>query len=851
MKKVFIFAFLIVVCFMFTNVNASEVKAGTYKIVSALDNNKMLTAENGNIILKDDTSTGVTTWDVFSNGSTYYIKSHENNRYSIDIDKALLKNGSNIKYYTVNKTNAQKWYLNYVGNSYYYITSSMGNYNLDVAKANSNNGTNIWLYKNNGSAAQKWKFIRVNDNDKTLDTGIYIIKSKLNDLNVMDLSGAKTINQTNVQMYTNNYTWAQLWKVEYNDGYYTITSFLDNKKSLDIKSGNYKNKSNVWLYDMNSTNAQKFIIVSNGDGTYSIKNYDGLWSLDVASGSTKAGANVWLYNSNGTNAQKFVFEKVYVDPIVTGYYDINSILGENISVGINNPVLFNGKNVDLRINENHNTTKWYLKRIRDDIYNISISENTKYYLGLKGGNTASGTNAELNTSGNDNAQKWCIRKNDDGTYSIYNVKSNKVLDIAGAKSVEGTNIWVYNKNNSNAQKFKFVETSPSDYSMAYDAGKYVIKSSINNSMVVDISGAKKINGTNVQIYTSNSSKAQIWKLEYVGDGAYVIRSLINPNLVLSISGSNVVSSKYTKSNTQKWYFDKKNNITTIINMANGKYLNIASSNLTNSVNVSLSDVKYSTSEFILEKSTISNKYRGVDLSVFNKVTNWSALANEVDFAIIRAGFGEENISDGIDIYEDINYIQNVKKCEENNIPYALYFYSYANKVKSSDKPKYNETNIDSADSEAAHMLKLFKRITSSGYYPTLSTQVFYDQEESASVYNTVKKFYGESDSNNPKTRSLLTNIINEFCSTMNRNGYKCGIYSNANWLNNRINVIDVAKSHSVWVAEWPGYTTFNQGLSHKTGYNKTNYKVWQFTSSGSLSSISGRVDLDIGYDIFE
>ena len=35
---------------------------------------------------------------------------------------------------------------------------------------------------------------------------------------------------------------------------------------------------------------------------------------------------------------------------------------------------------------------------------------------------------------------------------------------------------------------------------------------------------------------------------------------------------------------------------------------------------------------------------------------------------------------------------------------------------------------------------------------------------------------------------MLTDIINEFCNTMNQNGYKCGVYSNSDWLNNRINV---------------------------------------------------------------
>ena len=181
----------------------------------------------------------------------------------------------------------------------------------------------------------------------------------------------------------------------------------------------------------------------------------------------------------------------------------------------------------------------------------------------------------------------------------------------------------------------------------------------------------------------------------------------------------------------------------------------------------------------------------------------------------------------------------------------MYFYSYANKLKSSDRPSYNTTNIDSADNEAAHMVKLTKKTTSLGYSPSLKTNIFFDQEETGYIYNTVKKYYGESDSNNPKTRKLLTDIINSFCSTMNKNGYTCGVYSNSNWLTNKINATDVVKNNTIWVAEWPGYNTFAKALENKSGYTKTKHKIWQFTSSGNLSSINSRVDLNIGYDIFE
>lgn len=851
MKKRFIIVFLLLTFFALENVNAKEVITGTYRIISALDNTKLLVEKNGNIVLGTKDSNGVTTWDVYSNGSDYYIKSHNNNNYSLDLDGGKPINKKNIKLFKINNSKAQRWYLNYSDNSYYYITSTLGDYNIDVSGGSSSIGTNIWLYKNNKSKAQKWKFERVDEKEQTLEDGSYIIKSKLNELNTIDLYGADTKPRTNIQLYTNNFTWAQVWNLKYNDGYYTITSYLDNNKSIDIYGGNYKNKTNIWLFDKNGSNAQKFIIIDNKDGTYSIKSYDGLWTFDVAAASTQSGTNLWIYSPNGTDAQKFKFEKVNIDPVDTGYYTISSILDENKAIGISNPVVFNGKNVDLRTNENHNSTKWYLNKQNGDIYTIATSENTKYLLDLKNGNVSNGTNVELSSNAS-NTQKWCIRKNDDNTYSIINVKSGKVLDIYNGDSEEGTNIWIYNSNKSSAQKFKLTKTEASSYTMAYEEGRYTIKSNIDNSKVVDVYGAYKANKTNVQVYTSNSTNAQNWKLEYIGDGAYIIRSFINPNLVLTSDNNNVVSSKYTKSNNQKWYLDKNNDVTTIINMANGKYMNIDSNTPVNSTNISLSDKKSKTSEFVLSKTSSLIKYKGIDLSVYNTITSWKNVSETVDFAIIRAGFGTEILlSDGTDKYQDKKYIEYVKKCEEYNIPYALYFYTYANKLNDSDNPPYNLGTGNSADTDASHMINLVKKIENLGYSPNLSTGIFYDQEETDYIYNKVKNYYNETDNNNPKTRKLLTDIINRFCGKINNKGYKCGLYASSSWLKSKINVSDVANNHSIWVAQWPGYTTFEQGLSNSSSYTNTAYKVWQFTSSGSVSGIDGRVDLNIGYNIFE
>ena len=810
---------LIILLLIFSaNVNAKEIKLGTYKISSTVNGAFLLVEKNGNIELGNEQSPGEKLWDVYSGGNYYYIKSHNNNGRAIEIAGAGRTNGTNIKTWTVNNTNAQKWKLNYAGNNSYYITSVMGNYNVDLNCGVARLGMNIQMYQGNGTNAQKWRFQRIDEEEQPLIDGNYIIKARNNAANTINLTGYKTANGTNVQVFTNMGHWAQVWVLSYSNGFYKLISYLNQSKAIDVNGGTLKNGSNIQLYASNSSNAQKFKIIKNDDGTYSIRSFDGLWTFDVGS-NTNPGANVQLYQPNDSNAQKFYFEKVNISDVETGYYNIESVQNENMVIGVSNKALANYKNVEIREKTDYNYTKWYIKKIERDVYNIYNADSRVLVLDVSGNSKSNGTNIQLYAANKSVAQKWIIRKNDDGTYKFVGIASNRVLDIKGSNAVVGANIQLYSENGTDAQKFRITSTQVSEHLKEYEAGDYVIKNS--NGKALDISSASKANGANVQLYTSNNTKAQVWRLKYNGDGEYVISSLINPKLVLTASSNNVVSSKVTNSDYQKWFFDKDGSTTLIMNKATGKYLDISGNNVVLNTN-STANSKFSLTSF--NKTLV---YRGIDVSAHNGNINWSSVSTSaVDFAIIRAGYAEEKIVNGVDKYEDTKFIKNVEECEKYNIPYALYFYSYAN---------YITGNYDSAELEATHMLKLMKKIKDRGYYPTMSTVIYFDQE----------------DSTLPSDRNVLTNMINKFCGTMKNNGNRCGVYANQNWLNNRIYVNYVADKHSIWVAQWPGYSSFDTAMNSRSSYTTTSHKLWQFSSDGSIPGISGRVDVDLGYDIFK
>ena len=840
MKKIIIFVLFVLVMMIMPNVYAEEIQTGTYKIHNASDESKLLVEKDGNIELGDENSQSITTWNIYSDGNNYYIKSNDDT-ISLSINSAA-NNGTNV---ITNATSDLGWKLIQDG-KYYYIKTSSNNYNIDVKAGSSSLGANIQLYIPNGTNAQKWRFERVEKSQQVIDDGTYIIKAFNNNKNVIDLSGANTSNSSNIQIYENNYSWAQLWNVKYDNGYYTISTYLNNNKVFDIRGGALKNSSNIQLYQKNNSDAQKWIIEKNSDDTYSIVSYDGLWTLDIYGGSTKSGSNLNLYQRNGTKAQKFTFEKSIVESLETGYYNINSLLGENMVVGINNVQAIDKKNVILTKNTDYNYTKWYIKKISGDTYTIANAGNKRKVLDVTAGKTADSTNVQLYQTNGSAAQKWIIRKNADNTYMIIGVGSKKVLDVKGATSADGTNIQIYSSNNTAAQKFNITPTTAKEYETP-ENGKYIIKSNLYQDKAIDVTGANRDNNTNIQLYSSNNTAAQVWKLENLGEGEYVIRSMLNPNTVLTAASSNVVLRKYNGSDDQKWYFMNSNsNKLTLYNLETGKFLNIEGNS--NGTNVSLSTSQGNKNEIVLTNFTGSLKYRGIDVSAHNHSIEWANIRNKIDFVVIRAGYSGEVIQDGVDIYQDQRFLDNVRACEEYNIPYAYYLYSYA---KSVDGPDNSVTN------EARHMLNLIEKAKQYGK-PNLSVQVYFDQEDKM-TYNAVGY-----------DATALTNIHNTFCSMIENNGYQCGLYTFLNGFDymGYDNVRNLSSKYAIWIAHWKWYD-FNQYedqfhvLSNQDSrYNKSGFeakygvkeKIWQYSSEGNIPGANtgnGHIDLDIGYDIFD
>ena len=285
-----------------------------------------------------------------------------------------------------------------------------------------------------------------------VDDGVYVFSSGIRSDRVLDIAGASSQSGASLQLYEDNYSSAQKYRVTKNsDGRtYTIAP-LCSDKVLDVAGGNKNSGAKVWQYKVNNSEAQKWTFISNRDGSYTVVSDLSGKVLDLYGASTSIGLKLQVYDYNGSKAQRF-----YLDPV----YDTQP--------------LGNGT------------------------YTVASSKDSGYVLDVSAASTRNGANVQIYGANDTNAQKFDFTYLGNGYYKIANANSNKALDVAAAGSAPGTNVQQYEWNGSSAQQWKLTVNEDGSYSLRSKC----------SSLFLDISGGICENGRNIQIYTGNGTPAQ-------------------------------------------------------------------------------------------------------------------------------------------------------------------------------------------------------------------------------------------------------------------------------------------------------------------------------------------------------
>lgn len=202
-----------------------------------------------------------------------------------------------------------------------------------------------------------------------------------------------------------------------------------------------------------------------------------------------------------------------------------------------------------------------------------------------------------------------------------------------------------------------------------------------------------------------------------------------------------------------------------------------------------------------------NIYHGVDVSYHNGTIDWAKVkADGIEYAFIRVayrGWGSGKLVD------DAQYKKNIKNALANGIKVGLYFFTEA-------------VNTTEAKEEAEYAVKL-----ASDYEVTLP--IAFDYEYQYSDGKNVSRKKGLS-------KAKATANTKAFCEAIKAAGYTPAVYANGYDLKNLIDGASLEKDYLIWLAN---YTT-------KTSYTGL-YDIWQYSSSGTVSGIKNRCDVNFYY----
>ena len=204
-------------------------------------------------------------------------------------------------------------------------------------------------------------------------------------------------------------------------------------------------------------------------------------------------------------------------------------------------------------------------------------------------------------------------------------------------------------------------------------------------------------------------------------------------------------------------------------------------------------------KFILISSLIFSilcKYEGIDVSEYQGNVDYNKVKQSgKNFVIIRGGYGNN--------YTDPYFEQNYRNAKAAGLNVGFYWYSYGE-------------SENSGISEAIKALSVIK--DKKFEYP-----IYYNVEEPRSHNLGVTK---------------VSNMINNFCTIMESNGFYCGIYASKSYFDTYFNNY-VKERFTVWVVQYYDRCTYGG-----------NYKIWQYSCEGRVEGINEYVDLDVSYEDF-
>lgn len=202
--------------------------------------------------------------------------------------------------------------------------------------------------------------------------------------------------------------------------------------------------------------------------------------------------------------------------------------------------------------------------------------------------------------------------------------------------------------------------------------------------------------------------------------------------------------------------------------------------------------------------------KGIDISAHQGDIDLASLKSQIDFVIIRVGYGTKGTI-------DTKFKRNADLCKSLGIPVGFYWYSYA-------------LDQNGAKQEAQAMINAI-----TPYKDIIKFGVWFDMEDAD----------GYKKKNGMPSNQVLRQMCAAFCEMTENAGYYSGIYASESWFKNQLNGSELDRFDK-WVAQWPTSGGSQTGLSTPST-KRSDVHLWQFTSVGKFSGYSGNLDTNYAY----
>ena len=202
------------------------------------------------------------------------------------------------------------------------------------------------------------------------------------------------------------------------------------------------------------------------------------------------------------------------------------------------------------------------------------------------------------------------------------------------------------------------------------------------------------------------------------------------------------------------------------------------------------------------------KYFVIDISKWQGNIDWDTVMkkNSIDAVILRVSHGDET-TESNGKWQDEKFARNIAALNRLGVPYGIYHYNTAKNT-----------------SQAAHQAELaLSLIKSAGAKPTLP--VYADIEEGGNDRDQVA-------------------IAKVYCEAFKRAGYTPGVYANLNYWKNYLKYDSSLNNYAKWIANYG----LNNGLPRSDWRPDDSFKMWQYSSKGSIYGYQGNVDVNVMFE---